>query len=85
MTKIEWLKANGYKRSKSDKNIYQKSFSDCMLTLCIKVNENGEDYGYLKIDNEPLTELDRRFWIYLGTKFCELERDIELMAKETNL
>lgn len=82
MTKVEWLKANGYKRNKEFKDIYEKKFKDCMLTFCI--NEHNV-YGYLKLDNEPLSELDKKYWNYLGTKFELLEEDIERMKKELNL
>jgi hypothetical protein len=74
MTKVEWLKANGYKRSKEDKDIYEKQFKECMLTFCINVYNN---YYFLKLDNDPLTELDRRFWSFLGSKFDLLEQDVE--------
>ena len=82
MTKVEWLKANGYKRNKEFKDIYEKKLKDCMLTFCI--NEHN-CYCYLKIDNEPLSELDKKYWNYLGTKFELLEEDVERMKKETDL
>ena len=82
MTKIEWLKANGYKRNKEFKDIYEKKLKDCMLTFCI--NEHNY-YCYLKLDNEPLSELDKKYWAYLGTKFELLEEDVEKMKKELDL
>ena len=82
MTKIEWLKANGYKRNKEFKDIYEKKLKDCMLTFCI--NEHNS-YCYLKLDNEPLSELDKKYWVYLGTKFELLEEDVEKMKKELDL
>ncbi len=82
MTKIEWLKANGYKRNKEFKDIYEKKLKDCMLTFCI--NEHNS-YCYLKLDNEPLSELDKKYWSYLGTKFELLEEDVEKMKKELDL
>lgn len=82
MTKIEWLKANGYKRNKEFKDIYEKKLKDCMLTFCI--NEHNS-YCYLKLDNEPLSELDKKYWAYLGTKFELLEEDVERMKKELDL
>lgn len=80
MTRIEWLKAKGYKRNKEFKDVYEKKFKDCMLTFCI--NEHNS-YCYLKLENEPLSELDRKFWKYLGTKFDLMESEVKQMLKES--
>ena len=78
MTKKEWFKKNGYKRDKEYKDIYVKPFADCMLSFCINAYTN---YYYIKLDVDPLSELDKRYWSFLGEKFELLEKDVEQLKE----
>ena len=78
MNKKEWFKKNGYKRDKEYKDIYVKPFTDCMLSFCINAYTN---YYYIKLDVDPLSELDKRYWSFLGKKFELLEKDVEQLKE----
>lgn len=83
MTRQEWLKANGYKKVKGETNLYSKLLLDGDLSLVIKLYNSGEIYSYIKFELDPLNELDKRYFNYLGSKFDLLKREVEKMKEES--